>query len=257
VGKSIERCFERCGILSDFLEGQMHNLKIGRQAPPSKRRRNFYFILLVAISFCLTSSRSEAAVVTGLFNTGVDASGIALAPAGTDGLIDPHYFIASSTIGDVIGSAAVTYAHPSYVPDSTTSRWISNSPNGGPGNGTVTFQTSFTVTGSGPVSISGLWGVDNIGEIFLNGIDTGIGLPFGFPAFQTLHPFTIASGFVTGLNTLSFVVTDTGPPLGLRVEGLTSAVPELSTWAMMLFGFGALALVAFRKAKRANHLVRA
>lgn len=208
--------------------------------------------LLVAIFLVTASSlgTAQAAVITGLFNTGVDAFGDALSPAGVPGLIDPHYTIVSSTIGDTLGSNAVTYAHPSYVPDSATSRWVSNSADGQPGNGTVTFQTTFTVTGSGPVSISGLWGVDNIGEIFLNGVDTGIGLPFGFPAFESLHAFAITSGFVSGLNTLAFVVTDTGPPLAFRVEALTSAVPELSTWAMMLFGFAAIALFARRRARQ-------
>lgn len=205
----------------------------------------------IALTISFSANPSSAAVITGLFNTGVDNFGDALAPAGTFGLIDPHYTISGSTIGGV-GSNAVTFAHPSYVPDSATSRWISNSFDGQPGNGTVTFQTTFTVTGSGPVSISGLWGVDNIGEIFLNGIDTGIGLPFGFPAFEALHAFTITNGFVSGLNTLAFVVADTGPPLGLRVEGLTSAVPELSTWLMMLLGFAAMASFAFRRAKRSH-----
>lgn len=196
------------------------------------------------------SQNTKAAVITGLFNTGVDASGNAL--VGGNGVTDPHYVITTSDIANaVVGDNAVTYLHPSYVPDSSTSRWVSNSADGQPGNGTVTFQTTFNVSGSGPVAINGFWGVDNIGEIFLNGVDTGIGLPFGFDAFQTLHAFSITSGFVLGLNKLDFVIVDTGPPLAFRVDGITSAIPELSTWAMMLLGFAGLGFAAYRRSQRA------
>lgn len=216
----------------------------------SKVISKFAFAMVMALAMTAGGSQNtQAAVITGLFNTGVDAFGNAL--AGGDGVTDTHYVITTSDIANaIVGDNAVTYLHPSYVPDSSTSRWVSNSADGQPGNGTVTFQTTFNVAGSGPVAISGFWGVDNIGEIFLNGVDTGIGLPFGFPAFEILHAFSITSGFVTGLNTLDFVIQDTGPPLAFRVESLTSAVPELSTWAMMLLGFAGLGFAAYRRSQR-------
>ena len=92
----------------------------------------------------------------------------------------------------------------------------------------------------GFAQISGSWGADNLGTIFLNGVNTGItNGTFGF-----LSPFAINSGFVNGINTLTFQIQDFGPPLAFRVDNisgtadaLTAAVPEPSTWAMMILGF--------------------
>ena len=210
-------------------------------------------LIISASTLGIFSSISEAAVITGLFNTGVDGSNVALSqPDGTsNGAIDSHYQVISPNSGQ-----AVTYKHPAYIANSPTSSWISYSSNGEPGNGVATFLTTFTLTGSSTAgaAISGLWAVDNIGEIFLNGHDTGIGLAFGYPAFQQLHAFSITNSdwFVVGENQLTFVVTDVGPPLALRVDGLTAAVPEPSTWAMMILGFLGVGFMAYRRKEKRN-----
>jgi hypothetical protein len=209
--------------------------------------------LLFGAAVSLLPGSSQAATISGLFNTGVDQFGVALAaPNGTpNGVVDTHYIVTTpSNMNVPFGVDAVTYKHPSYVPNSATSSWISNSSDGNPGNGFLTFQTTFTLTGStAGAFLSGLWGVDNDGEIFLNGHDTGIGLTFGFPAFEQLHAFSItnASWFVSGVNVLSFKVTDEGPPLGFRVDALAGSVPEPSTWAMMVLGFMGVGFMAYRR----------
>jgi hypothetical protein len=38
-------------------------------------------------------------------------------------------------------------------------------------------------------------------------------------------------------NTLVVELTDTNPPTAFRIDGFASAVPEASTWAMMILGF--------------------
>jgi len=55
-----------------------------------------------------------------------------------------------------------------------------------------------------------------------------------------LHAFTITSGFIDGVNTLSFVNFDAGSPAAVRVDNaiLTASVPEAATWAMLIAGFG-------------------
>jgi hypothetical protein len=204
------------------------------------------------IALSAASSISQAAVITGLYNTGVDASNVAL--AGGDGVADSHYIVTGSDIGATVGSAAVTYTHPSYIANDGDSRWVSNSINGNPGNGFVTFALTFDLTGlaASTAIISGKWGVDNIGEIFLNGVYTGnaLGSPTDYDAFQALHDFSISSGFLAGLNTLEFKITDAGPPLAFRVDGLqgfAAPVPEPSTWAMMILGFLGVGFVAYRR----------
>ncbi|ANV99245.1 PEPxxWA-CTERM sorting domain-containing protein [Bradyrhizobium icense] len=216
------------------------------------RFRNYKIALSILAlgSVAAIPTQVSAAAITGLFNTGVDASGSAL---GSDGLADPHYLITNSTIGAPINSPAVTYTHPAYALNDGNSRWVSNSFNGSPGFGTVDFTLTFDLTGlnAATAQISGSWGADNFGTIFLNGVNTGItNFTFGF----FLSPFAINSGFVSGTNTLTFQIRDFDEHLAFRVDNisgtadvLTAAVPEPSTWAMMLLGFAGVGFIAYRR----------
>lgn len=196
----------------------------------------------------LVSAPASAQTIAGLFNTGTDSSNLAL--AGGDGVTDPHYVIAASTSPGFAGNQAVTYLHPAYAANDADSRWISISNTGSPGSNTTTYRLTFDLTGFDFLSalITGNWGVDNTGAILINGSATPNTLPlFTTANFNTLHAFSISSGFVAGINTLDFVVTDLGAPTALRVDDISgtarlvnSAVPEPGTWAMMLVGFGAI-----------------
>ncbi len=56
--------------------------------------------------------------------------------------------------------------------------------------------------------------------------------------------------FVAGsANTLSFTSNDVGSPYGPVIGGVTIAVPEPSTWAMMGLGFAGLGLAGYRARK--------
>jgi len=192
----------------------------------------------------------QAAAITGLYNTGVDGSGVAL--VGGNGVADPNYTVIASDLAVTTGVSAVTYYNPAYAAEDADSRWISHSANGSPGNGTTTFRTSFTIGNDfDPLTaaISGLWGADNIGAIFLNGVDTGI-IHVGF---NSLVAFNINSGFVSGVNNLDFVITDVGPPLAFRVDNLSGTVdrlqaPDVSEPAMLgIFLAGLLGFAARRR----------
>lgn len=196
----------------------------------------------------LVSAPVSAQTIGGLFNTGTDSSNLAL--AGGDGVTDSHYLVATSTSPGFAGNQAVTYSHPAYAANDADSRWISISSTGTPGSNTTTYRLTFDLTGYDFLSalITGNWGVDNTGAILLNGSATPNTLPvFTAGNFSSLHAFSINSGFVSGINTLDFVVTDLGAPTALRVDDisgtarlLNGAVPEPGTWAMMLLGFGAI-----------------
>lgn len=203
----------------------------------------------------LVSIPANAAPISGLFNTGVDDFGAAL--VGGNGTADPHYGVLSSTIPGVsTGVDAVTYFQSFYAAEDADSRWISHSATGRPGGGTTTFRLTFDLTGFDPLTaaLSGLWGVDNIATIFLNGVSTGI----SSAGFTSLASFSISSGFVDGLNTLDFAVTDFGAPLAFRVDNLagtaeladdpTTPVPEPGTLALVGVGLLGLRFVRRRQA---------
>ena len=221
--------------------------------------------LLVALAAISISMPLPAwgQAIPGLYNTGTDASNVAL--AGGDGVTDPHYLIFASTSPGFAGNQAVTYFNGAYVANDADSRWISLSSNGNPGSNTTTYRLTFDLTGLNPAtaSITGSWGADNVATMTLNGSATGNVLtnPSNFSA---LTAFSILTGFVGGINTLDFIVTDQGPPTALRVDNLQGraqainggAVPEPSTWAMMLLGFGAIGL-GLKRARRPGHQARA
>lgn len=168
----------------------------------------------------LGSAAPARAQAIPLFNTGVDASGTVLA----GGAADPHY----SVVAGAPAAPAVVITSPpgAWVANSSTSKWVWVEAAAST-LGTVTIRTTFDLTGfvHGTTVISGKWATDNSASIVLNGVATGHTL--GSSQFGALTSFSISSGFVPGLNTLDFVVTNEGGPGGLRVDAISAtALPE-------------------------------
>lgn len=188
-----------------------------------------------------TAPVAHAATITGLFNTGTDANNVAL--VGGDGIVDMHYSIVSSTLPGVVGNQGVTYTNGAYFPDDSNSRWISGDASGLPFVGTTVFRLTFSLAGLDAASavITGQLGSDNFSRILLNGQDTGF---FALDQFLAPTAFTL-TGLVDGTNTLDFEVDNRGGPMALRVDelrgvaDLAGGVPEPSTWALLVLGFGA------------------
>ncbi|RYZ10346.1 MAG: hypothetical protein EOO73_01885 [Myxococcales bacterium] len=164
----------------------------------------------------------------------MDEEGIVL----EGGAVDPHYTLLESADATLPGPDAVvatSIAEGYWLPQSDASKWIAPTPDqpypGPPSpcnaTGTYVYRTSFDLTGYDPdsLTITGGWAADNSGaDIRLNGV--GLSLPAG--SYTPLTAFTIDGGFLSGVNTLDFVVTDVGCPNGLRVE-LTASDVELTT----------------------------
>ena len=155
-----------------------------------------------------------------LFNTGVDANKAAL--AGGDGVTDPHFTVTGPGITSPI--SAVTFTTAAYLPNTSTSRWISANSTGSTGSAGTTgpwvFRTTFNLTGFNPnnTTITVTCAVDNIvTSVQLNGTvvaTTGQACD----NYAAYHSFVINSGFVSGVNTLDFYISDTGQPLAFRAE---------------------------------------
>lgn len=194
---------------------------------------------LVAFVFvCLGSGAASSAPITGLFNTGVDGSGAAL----SGGAVDTHY----NSLSPALPAVVVTTIPGSWVDNTATHRWVWMSANGQPTNVTRTFRTTFDLTGlnAATASISGQWAVDNTGlDILINGVSTGNTCG----GFTALCNFTVASGFVAGLNTLDFVAQDVGSIAGFLVSSISGTAEELVAGvplpaSLALLGFGVFAL---------------
>ncbi len=187
-------------------------------------------------NFSLTAAADRVAI--NVFNSGVDANGNVL-PVGA---FDPHYTI-TSTPGGPFGSAVVQLNHPAWLANNAAgtpgSSWISTTATGtdniAPGE--YVYETTFDLTNLSGANAQLLIAVaaDNSVNILLNGEETGF-THSGFAAFSA--PFLITSGFIEGINTLQFVLTNAGTapnPGGLRVQilGSTTTIPEPGTLSLL------------------------
>lgn len=171
------------------------------------------------------------------YNTGVDNNGNQL-PGGSS---DPHYELRQLTVGAYVGNSnwapavamdtSITW--PQWIKPADA-RWIyiADASNIGQDWGTYEFKTTFDLTGYNPSTavLSGKWALDQYGSIYLNGSLITTLNDGNWNNYLT--PFTINSGFVSGINTLTFVVRFPDGGDGIIVSGASlSAVPEPETIA--------------------------
>jgi hypothetical protein len=210
------------------------------------------FALLAALA--AAPAPTQAGIITGLFNTGVDDQGNPLPDFATD----PHYTITSSPIGAdsvLARSSANGFPVPPWVGDDSASKWIIPANTDADGDGPVgiyIYQTTFTVTGDpSTVAITGRYSSDNeLINVLVNGVFTGIhngtvGNDQGQYRFWW-NLGTIAGLFQTGTNTIDFFVNNDGGPTGFRAE--LSAVPEPSS--LVLGSVGSLLLLGYACRRR-------
>jgi hypothetical protein len=156
-----------------------------------------------------TSPRTPA--FTGLFTTGVDGTGTPL-PAGST---DPHYTLTSND-PQFPGPAAIVAENEDppdggWVPNTSTSGWISVQANTEGNVDIYTFTTTFTLTGVDPTtaSLSGTWSCDDSCTMSLNGTEVASDPS---PAWTSVQPLSIPAGspFQAGTNTLTIAVDNSG-----------------------------------------------
>lgn len=157
-----------------------------------------------------------------LFNSGLDASRVPLAP----GAADRHYQLTLSAQGTPPPPAiasTVMQNNPAWLANDANSLWIGpiNSGSANVAAGPYNFRTTFDLTGYSLAGANLLmnFSVDNdLTNVLLNG--TARGFVFaGFNGFS--GNFTVTNGFVTGTNTLEFLTVNAGTganPAGFRVK---------------------------------------
>jgi hypothetical protein len=199
---------------------------------------------LIILSAFVASVVARADTIS-IFNTGVDNSNALLSL----GSIDLHYLLLSSPLG--VGTPFVGTNIPgTYIANGPNSQWISPTNNASDSDpvGLYTYTTTFSLpAGFTSASLSGQWATDNEAALSLNGGPTIA--TTGAADFGAFSPFTITSGFVAGLNTLTFAVTNEGGPTALRVEingSFSTTVPDAGSSAALLGG-ALLALGIFRR----------
>jgi len=183
----------------------------------------------------LVCAVADPAPVPGLFNTGVDNNGVAL----SDGAVDPHYKLVASSDPAFPGPnayASMPIAGGYWLANTSQSRWIGPAmnegyPSGAPSHpgGPYTFRLSFDLTGfdTTTVQVTGGWCADNSGTMQLNGHAAGAATP----GYGSLTPFTITTGFKSGINTLDFISNNLAGgganPTAVRVQGLAGTATPL------------------------------
>jgi len=202
------------------------------------------YSIVAACLLSLAGTLSSFASSIPLFGTGLSISGTPL----PGGAADSHYSVLET------GAPAVVLSQlwGNWFGNDAGSAWIGWSDNAFPGNyGTYTFRVSFDLTGYNPTTatLSGGWCADNSGFIKLNGNSTGVSQGDDFGIAPSLVPFTLTSGFTSGLNTLDFVCNFPDGYDGLRVGNLVlnaTTVPEPTSISLLLLGVSALIIRRFR-----------
>ena len=154
----------------------------------------------------------------------------------------------------VIAGTTYTYPNPAPLPFNITSDFFPNGPGGSNGGDigytSVELKGTFVTPTGGSVTFS--LGSDDDAWVFLNGqlvVDNG-----GVHALATTPNFL--TNLVPGTNTVEVFMADRHVvQAGLYFDAdvtLNPAVPEASTWAMMLCGFAELGYAGYRaRARRA------
>ena len=204
----------------------------------------------------LAGSAAATVPIAGLVNSGRTAGG---GTVSTGTVREANWFL--NTEVRPWNSATNNTA---WLANNAVSRWMTPNSNGNASldpssDGFYAYSLAFDLARFIPstAKLSGRFAVDNtVTQILLNGSAI---TQAGPGSFNVWTAFSATSGFINGVNTLAFTVRNnaqaSGNPTGLRVEFTTSSidpVPEPTSWAMLIAGFGLVGVVMRRR--RAPHL---
>jgi hypothetical protein len=190
---------------------------------------------MVGVALCMAVGMNLCAVPLTLYNTG---EGL------TQGQLDPNWNVTLPDGTDFGSAVSAVDPNGAWVAPTGTGTWIGVAGSASVPVGVYQYSTSFTIgLNCDPATavISGNWWSDDpvaSNGILVNGIlASGFDGAYWFDANQANAAFSIASGFQTGLNTLTFLVENTGGPGGMLVENLSgnvACVPDAGSTALMV-----------------------
>lgn len=213
--------------------------------------------LLFLVLAVAAAPSTVANTITGLCNTGMTAAttcGTSDSLANeSNATADPNY-VAGGGVSGTFYSGAYYADNPSTGPIHGAD-WIGTYANGVnlTAVGLYNYTETITASSTSAFTITGMWAVDNCGQIYVNGVaSSGPGTTIGggitsgtcnssASNFENLHPFSInLSGSLT--YTLDYrAYNSTISPTGLLVTDL-SVAPEPSSAMLALAGFGLLGI---------------
>lgn len=208
--------------------------------------------ILVSWAFYLGASPSANALTIN-FATGQNESGTV---QGTGGALDANWTLSNGDKAKVVSSSSADWWYD-WIANSTTSSWIAPNPDSYTDNGgTYTLTYSFDLTGydlSTAQFTGGMWSVDNIGTISINGTVISSLTDYNtWTNFQILNSYSLpVSNLITGINMLT--ITSIGGQYfheAARLEGMltiseTTPVPEPAT--AFMFSIGIVSLAGLKK----------
>ena len=172
--------------------------------------------------------------ITGLFNTGVNDAGAALA----EGTADSHYSLISAPPGSTSSNNALQLSY-AWIRNDADSSWIGSAaleP-----TGIYKYQTTFTLqAGADPRSVQIGFDIatDNfLRDILVNGVSTGISSNVQYRALTHLELNGVNAAFQAGANTITFVIDNrdtvtpvpgSAGPTGLRIDNMTATVAVIT-----------------------------
>lgn len=171
-----------------------------------------------------------------------------LTPTGVagEGALDTNYTL---SINGGAAFAPIGYQLPyAWVTAPAGTDWIVPATPGDPMNWNAPvgdYVYTLTFSNPGVNKIYGTWATDNSGEIFLNGVTTGITKDGG--GYTSLDAFEISGPFLSN-NVLEFRLYNYGGPAGLLVSQLSEASPVPVPGALLL-GFVGLGAAGLRLRK--------
>ena len=169
-------------------------------------------------------------------STGTDTSGSLLA----EGAVDPNWTVTKPGAATAI-QAFATKGDPIWFPNRNSSRWISSKPDATTTDlpGSYTYRTSFDLTGFDPTTVQLQMQIsvdDELVDVKLNNQSLGLKITTGESPFISSHGMQISNGFISGINTLEFIVVNQGTvsnPTGIQAQLEFASVPQrlpLSGW---------------------------